>query len=164
MSQDYWSSFTSGRLNRRRALAGTGAGVLGAAFLAACGGGSSDSKSTEETSASKDKSGLLAEPQDTSSKAKAGGTIKNFVAAVDAQRAWYRANGVTDNQLFVARVIPRGETDYSETDVLSYHVNPPSPDRIPNRGDAAWKAFVKLFQDNSELKNEYMTCMPKPSK
>ena len=37
---------------------------------------------------------------------KAGGTMKNFVAAVDAQRAWYRANGVTDNQLFVARVIP----------------------------------------------------------
>ena len=95
---------------------------------------------------------------------KAGGTMKNFVAAVDAQRAWYRANGVTDNQLFVARVIPRGETDYSETDVLSYHVNPPSPDRIPNRGDAAWKAFVKLFQDNSEIKSEFMTCMPKPSK
>ena len=62
---------------------------------------------------------------------KVGGTMKNFVAAVDAQRAWYRANGVTDNQLFVARVIPRGETDYSETDVLSYRVNPPSPTGFP---------------------------------
>src|SRR6187551_654809 len=82
MSQDYWHNLTSGRLNRRRALAGTGAGALGAAFLAACGGGSSsDSKSSGDTSASKDKSGLIAEPQDTTSKAKAGGTIKTFYTA-----------------------------------------------------------------------------------
>ena len=36
--QNYWASMTSNRLSRRRALQTTGAGVLGAAFLAACGG------------------------------------------------------------------------------------------------------------------------------
>ena len=96
---------------------------------------------------------------------KPGGTMQNFLAAIETQKAWYRANGVQDNQLFVARLLVgnRGSRDmkYSETEAISYHVRPPSMDRIPNRGDAGWKAFVKLFQDNSEIKNEYMACMPK---
>jgi peptide/nickel transport system substrate-binding protein len=72
--QDYWRRFTENRLNRRRALIGTGAGALGAAFLAACGGGGSDSG--KQASNSKDKSGLIYEPEDTSSQAKPGGVIR----------------------------------------------------------------------------------------
>jgi ABC-type transport system substrate-binding protein len=77
MSQNYWNSFT---LSRRRALTATGAGALGAAFLAACGGGSSDSGSGG-TSAPKtsDKSGLIHEP--TQSDGKPGGTIKTVYTA-----------------------------------------------------------------------------------
>jgi peptide/nickel transport system substrate-binding protein len=82
MAQDYWQSLTSGRLSRRSAVAGTGGAALGAAFLAACGGGgSAKSTSSGESSTSKDKSGLVAEPSDTTSKAKAGGTIKTFYTA-----------------------------------------------------------------------------------
>ena len=92
---------------------------------------------------------------------KPGGTMQNFLAAVAAQKAWYRANGVKDNEIFAARIVVPSSFEMSDTEVFSYHLRPPSNDRIPNRGDAAWKAFVKLFQDNSEIKNQYMTCMPK---
>jgi ABC-type transport system substrate-binding protein len=82
MAQDYWQSLTSARLSRRRALAGTGGAALGAAFLAACGGGSSNSSSSSgDNKPSKDKSGLVSEPEDTTSKAKAGGIIKTFYTA-----------------------------------------------------------------------------------
>ncbi|HEY7269002.1 MAG TPA: ABC transporter substrate-binding protein, partial [Dehalococcoidia bacterium] len=77
----YWNSLTANRLSRRRALASAGVAGVGAAFLAACGGGSSDSGKPTESSASKDKSGLVSEPLDSTSKAKAGGTIKTFYTA-----------------------------------------------------------------------------------
>jgi hypothetical protein len=39
MAGDYWNKVTTSRLSRRHALQATGAGVLGAAFLAAADGG-----------------------------------------------------------------------------------------------------------------------------
>ena len=87
------------------------------------------------------------------------------MAAVAAHKAWYRANGITDNEIVVSRVLVRGSaTDvlkYSDTEVLTYHVRPPAQERTPHRGDAAWNAYVKQYRDNSEIKNEYTTCMPK---
>src|SRR5690349_8889445 len=81
MAQDYWHNLSSSRLTRRRALAGSSGAALGAAFLAACGSGSSGGSSSNDKDTTKDKSGLVAEPQDTTSKAKAGGTIKTFYTA-----------------------------------------------------------------------------------
>jgi hypothetical protein len=82
--------------------------------------------------------------------------------------AWYRANGVTDNSIFAARVFEMDEDGnimkYSDKEVMTYHVNPPEPERTPNRGDAAWSAYVKKYGDNSNIKSEYITCMPKMSK
>ena len=48
---------------------------------------------------------------------------------------------------------------YSDTKMLTYHINPPDPKRIPHRGDA-WNAYVKLYRETSDLKSEYLTCMP----
>jgi ABC-type transport system substrate-binding protein len=70
MRQSYWAGLTASRLSRRRALAATGAGALGAAVLAACGGGESDSGAKQETS------GLLAKREDTTKQAKTGGVLK----------------------------------------------------------------------------------------
>lgn len=71
--QSYWHRFADQRLSRRKTLVATGAGALGAAFLAACGGGG---ESSSQAQATKDKSGLIYEPVETTANAKPGGTIK----------------------------------------------------------------------------------------
>ena len=99
------------------------------------------------------------------SEIKPGGTMKGFLDAVDAHKAWYRANGVNDNVIVAAPVLIRDAATrankFSETQVLTFHIHPPAAARTPNRGDAAWNAYVKLYQDNSDIKQEYMTCLPK---
>src|SRR3954452_20739044 len=75
----YWASVTNNRLTRRRALASSAAGALGAAFVAACGGGS-DAPSGD-TGPKKDASSLVFTPSDSTGQAKAGGTLKNFASA-----------------------------------------------------------------------------------
>lgn len=99
---------------------------------------------------------------------KPGGNIAGFTAAVAAQKAWYRTNGVTDNDIAVSRVLEKdsatGGVKYSDKDVLTYHVHPPAEERTPEIGDSDWKAFEKQFRDNADLKSEYTTCMPKLSR
>ena len=92
MSTSHWDQFTRSRLSRRRALATTGAGALGAAFLAACGG------SQSEGNKQSDKSGLVEAPVDTTASAKPGGTIKHFADgdAVHFDAVASNANGVVN--------------------------------------------------------------------
>lgn len=75
-AKGYWQLLTQQRLNRRRALIATGAGALGAAFLAACGGGGGKDEQTAKTPV--DKSGLISYPVDTTARAKTGGTFRGF--------------------------------------------------------------------------------------
>ena len=97
------------------------------------------------------------------SRIKPGGSIDGFMKASAAHLAWYRANKITTNQIVTARVIEMdqaaGTAKYSDREVLQYHINPPQ--RPANADDAAWKAYVKQYQDNSEIVSEHMTCMPK---
>jgi hypothetical protein len=92
------------------------------------------------------------------------GKLDTFMAAVAAHKAWYRANGITTNDFVTARILLRDPATKgwktSETEVMTYHIRPPF-DRLPNRGDAAWNAYVQQYKDSSEIKSEYMTCMPK---
>src|SRR5436190_16967888 len=76
MQSNYWSSMTSNRLSRRRALQATGAGVLGAAFLAACGGSDDNGSKSSGSTAKKDTSGLLANPTNDSAQRKRGGELR----------------------------------------------------------------------------------------
>ena len=69
MSQTYWSAVLNKRINRRRAIAATGATALGAAFFAACGG--DDGGGEEETNS------LVLKPVDTLKQAKRGGVLKD---------------------------------------------------------------------------------------
>ena len=93
------------------------------------------------------------------------GKLDTFLAAVAAHKAWYRANGVTDNDFVTARILERDEAEKtwkeSDKEVMTFHIRPPSTSRTPNRGDAAWKAYVQQYRESSEIKSEYMTCMPK---
>ena len=74
MARCYWNNVLSRRLSRRKAIAGTGTAAAAAAFLAACGGSGSD-KGT------KDVSGLLTTPVDTSDKIVRGGTWPTVLTA-----------------------------------------------------------------------------------
>src|SRR3954464_7777619 len=73
MEQRYWSNVLNNRIGRRRAMVATGATALGAAFLAACGGGDSGGSS----GGSKESNSLVAKPVDTSKQAKKGGVLKD---------------------------------------------------------------------------------------
>src|SRR6185503_1895636 len=73
----YWQARLNNRLSRRRALSLTAVGVAGAAFLAACVGGSDDKSSS---SGGKDE-GLLAKVDDTTSKATPGGTWARYLSS-----------------------------------------------------------------------------------
>lgn len=77
-SQSYWSDLTNNRISRRRALQAAGAGVVGAAFLAACGG--SDSGGSGKPAENK-RSSLVAQPRDTAKEGKPGGVWKHFARA-----------------------------------------------------------------------------------
>src|SRR5687768_14904989 len=78
MTRNYWERTTGGRLSRRKALIASG-GASAALLFAACGGGSDDS--TSSTTGSEGKSKLLTLPKDTSSQAKAGGTLRTVSTA-----------------------------------------------------------------------------------
>jgi hypothetical protein len=100
------------------------------------------------------------------SQIKPGGTVQGFLKAVEAHKSWYRANGITDNDIVAARVFVRDDktgqpTKYSDTEILTLHLRPPATSRTPNRNDAAFQTFVKQYRDNSDLKTEYLACVPR---
>ena len=81
MSDSYWAGALATRVSRRRGLQATGAGALGAAFLAACGG--SDDKtggSSKQEEPKKSASSLLFQASDTTKNAVKGGNAGERVA------------------------------------------------------------------------------------
>lgn len=93
------------------------------------------------------------------------GKLNDFMAAVAAHEAWYRAHGVTTNHIYASRILKTDpatkQSHYSDTNVMTFHVNPPHDTNLP-RNDDAWKAYVKQYQDSSSIKSEYLTCSPAP--
>jgi hypothetical protein len=93
------------------------------------------------------------------------GGMPGFMAAVAAHKAWYRSHGFNDNVIVASRVVLTGDHSgtmkYSDTEVVTYHVRPPDGDQVENKRDAAWDSYVKQYRDTSEIKSEYLTCMPR---
>ena len=102
------------------------------------------------------------------SEIKPSGSINGFLAGVAAHKAWYRSDGITDNDVYATRVVVQDDKtkalSYSDKQIMTFHINPPGAARTPKRGDAAWNAYVKMYQDNSDIKTEVYTCMPKAAK
>ena len=96
---------------------------------------------------------------------KPGGTMKGLLAAIAAHQAWYRSHGFTQNEIVAARVVvpepATGKARYSDSELISDHFNPPGMGNPPGRGDAAWNAYVKMYDENSRIVNQYVTCMLK---
>ena len=89
------------------------------------------------------------------------GEIQTFMQAIAAHKAWYRGHGYSDNIIVSSRIVERGEhgtpPKYSDTQVMTFHINPPTE----VQHDAAWDAYVKLYRDSSDVVQEYQICMPK---
>jgi hypothetical protein len=92
------------------------------------------------------------------------GAMNDFLAAVKAHKAWYRNNGVKTNDIFVSRVIVKdqktGDFQFSDSEVITYHINPPEDNEKLPRNDDAWKAYVKMYNDSSTVKSITLSCMP----
>ena len=95
------------------------------------------------------------------SQLKPTGSLQGFMKAQDAHLAWYRKRGHKDNEIYSARVIVRDEASqsfrYSDTDIMTFHVRPPGAMQT----DAEWDAYVKMYRDQSDIKSDYMVCLPK---
>lgn len=93
------------------------------------------------------------------------GALQTFMAAVAAHKAWYRDHGFKDNVIVASRVILSDEkthtSKYSDAEVVTYHLRPPGPAQTQPKHDAAWDAYVKQYRESSDIKSEYVTCMPK---
>ena len=76
---NYWQRVTNSRISRRRAIAATGSVAAAAAFLTACGG--DDNGDSGGGTGSTGGNSLIYKPVDTTSQAKAGGTIKHYANA-----------------------------------------------------------------------------------
>lgn len=91
------------------------------------------------------------------------GMMSTFEKAVAGHQAWYAAAGAPD-KIVAMRVIDRDPATkvqrYSETQVVTTHVEPVKRDRpLPPQGDS-YKAFVDLYKQSSTIKTEFHTCMP----
>jgi hypothetical protein len=92
------------------------------------------------------------------------GSIDGFMKAVAAHKEWYRSHDRPDHEIFATRIVVRDEKtkaqSYSDKEVMTYHIMPVSNQPDPQH-DAAYDAFVKLFRENSDIKQQYTVCLPK---
>ncbi len=89
------------------------------------------------------------------------GSIDKFMAAVAAHQAWYTSHGLSD-VILAARILvrdPKTSTfSYSDTQIQTYHYSKPGGPRMPH--DAAWDAYVKLYDATSTIKETTFSCIP----
>jgi hypothetical protein len=90
------------------------------------------------------------------------GTVKGFMEAVAAHRAWVFSHGLTKDEITTVPLIVRDENThartYSDKQFWSIHIhgsNGPEP-----KQDEAYEAFVKLYRANSDIKVAYDICLP----
>ncbi len=89
------------------------------------------------------------------------GSMEKFMAAVAAHQAWYTSHGYPD-VIFAAKVAQRDPQTkawaFSDKLVMTYHY---SKGPVPHSAqDAAWDAYVKLYNETSSIKETHMNCVP----
>jgi hypothetical protein len=89
------------------------------------------------------------------------GSVDKLMAAVAAHQAWYASHGFTD-VIVAARVLERNPQthaeSYSDKQVLTLHYAKPDSARPVH--DAAWDAYVKMYNETSIIKSTTVACVP----
>lgn len=89
--------------------------------------------------------------------------MEGLLKAVAAHKDWYKSHGLAD-MIFAAPIVLRDPATraqvYSTKELMTYHVYPATPGPEVKHDDA-YEAFVKLYRENSEIKQTYNVCMPK---
>ena len=92
----------------------------------------------------------------------AKGSVKGFMDAVAAHKAWVVSHSLTSDEITTVPVIVRDEKthtrSYSDKEFWSIHIhgsNGPDP-----KHDDAYDALVKMYRDNSDIKSAYDICLP----
>lgn len=84
------------------------------------------------------------------------GMMDTFLQAATAQQAWYTKNGSADT-IHVLRVMNGQTHEWSTTEAMSDHVETGAQPKQ----DEGYAAFVKLFQQSSTIKTQWLTCEKK---
>jgi hypothetical protein len=91
----------------------------------------------------------------------ATGSMDKFMAAVNAHQAWYSSHGFSD-VVVAGRIVERDPQthaeSYSDKQVLTFHYIKPGG-AAPTH-DAAWDAYVKLYNETSTIKDTTVACVP----
>ena len=94
---------------------------------------------------------------------KPNSSVDKFLAAVEAQKAWYASHGYKDDKIFVSQILVRQmdttNFSYSGKQMMTYHYYTQASSKAVH--DAAWEAYVKQYADSSIVKESILNCIPK---
>ncbi len=94
------------------------------------------------------------------------GTEEGLREASSKHDAWYKSHGVTENKQVVIPLLQydRGTDSYTKDSsrVSTLHLNSVVQTKSQeHKGDAAWNEFIALYNENTEIKESMIICLPK---
>ena len=93
------------------------------------------------------------------------GTEEGLKEASSKHDAWYKSHGVTENKQVVIPLLQYDrDTDSFTKDssrVSTLHLNSVvSAEAREHQGDAAWDEFIALYNENTEISESVIACLP----
>ena len=93
------------------------------------------------------------------------GTEEGLQEASSKHDAWYKSHGVTENKQIVIPLLQYDrDTDSFTKDssrVSTLHLNSVvSVQAREHQGDAAWDEFIALYNENTEISESVIACLP----
>ncbi len=93
------------------------------------------------------------------------GTEEGLKEASSKHDAWYKSHGVTENKQIVIPLLQYDRVTDSFTKdssrVSTLHLNSVvSAEAREHQGDAAWDEFIALYNENTEISESVIACLP----
>ena len=93
------------------------------------------------------------------------GSEEGLREASEKHDAWYKSHGVTENKQIVIPLLQYDRVTDSFTKdssrVSTLHLNSVvSAEAQEHQGDAAWDEFIALYNENTEISESVIACLP----